>query len=375
MIYTKKLYLALWLLWTFSLLSNGYSFAQQRQNFTSSDVRIPQEIVTTSFASNQCKVLSHGSLVEKTYAYAMYDKQHAALYDTLLAANSTILKIYNDKNFSLWSSRVFIYNPLGILSTATTLGWLNSFIPDFPLKSHLKPKGIDAVYATWQNNTGTYFVGTSALARADLAGQVAFSIMRREFFDKKAGQCAGTTAILNGVSCLAPTLYSWLPFTNPTSQQQKTLDLMSYTAYKRTDGGENPCLNFYVARCGDNVVDNPSKTGDAQTDGKNGIATRIWFISWFSPTFTWEVCDDGGAPGGCNDTCTGLEGGYCGDWIPQTTPQEDLNKDGNIDENDVEWCDYGADNNSERSDCSATCSIIPSVEPEVLREEVIEDAI
>jgi hypothetical protein len=50
---------------------------------------------------------------------------------------------------------------------------------------------------------------------------------------------------------------------------------------------------YYVARCGDGVVDNPNKPGGINTDGKQGINTTNGFSQWVSSSFNHEVCDDG----------------------------------------------------------------------------------
>ncbi len=67
------------------------------------------------------------------------------------------------------------------------------------------------------------------------------------------------------------------------------------------------CVWYYVARCGDGVVDNINKTWDINTDGK------YWIIAWWNLVqwSSWspnEVCDDGvnnGQVGYCNMTCDG----------------------------------------------------------------------
>ncbi|MFA5747972.1 MAG: hypothetical protein WC872_02550 [Candidatus Absconditabacterales bacterium] len=68
------------------------------------------------------------------------------------------------------------------------------------------------------------------------------------------------------------------------------------------------CIRYYVAKCGDGVIDNTNKNGGLNTDGKQGIQTKDGFVNRFGG-FTPEVCDDGinnsdTKPGACRTDCS-----------------------------------------------------------------------
>lgn len=63
------------------------------------------------------------------------------------------------------------------------------------------------------------------------------------------------------------------------------------------------CTNYYIARCGDGVIDNEDTEG-IEVDG-DMVERHSWSLE---PN---EVCDDGelnGTPGHCKIDCTGTEG-------------------------------------------------------------------
>lgn len=52
------------------------------------------------------------------------------------------------------------------------------------------------------------------------------------------------------------------------------------------------CNRYYVAKCGDGVIDNINKAGGTDTDGKQGISTINGFVQWFVPGgIPAEACD------------------------------------------------------------------------------------
>lgn len=63
------------------------------------------------------------------------------------------------------------------------------------------------------------------------------------------------------------------------------------------------CTSYYVARCGDEVVDTPT----GSSDGAGGIQTESnGFIAWFQTSLKpTEQCDDGNTVSGdgCSSTC------------------------------------------------------------------------
>ena len=46
------------------------------------------------------------------------------------------------------------------------------------------------------------------------------------------------------------------------------------------------CQNFYVAKCGDGIIDDPHKAGDATTDGLSGVLVNGTMMKWRSTDFT-----------------------------------------------------------------------------------------
>lgn len=76
------------------------------------------------------------------------------------------------------------------------------------------------------------------------------------------------------------------------------------------------CNNYYVAYCGDGIIDKIS--GDGTTDGQWWILKKDWwmqeFLTWYanSSPIIDEVCDDwalNGQAGKCKTDCTGIWGG------------------------------------------------------------------
>lgn len=68
------------------------------------------------------------------------------------------------------------------------------------------------------------------------------------------------------------------------------------------------CVWYYVAKCGDGVVDNVNKTWNTNTDGKYWIIAGWNLIQWSSGSPN-EVCDDGANNGNvwhCNSSCNGF---------------------------------------------------------------------
>lgn len=73
------------------------------------------------------------------------------------------------------------------------------------------------------------------------------------------------------------------------------------------------CTSYYVAKCGDGVIDKATGT----SDGNGGITTQGGtFLPWHTRSIKPdEVCDDGalnGTPGHCKSDCTGLWNGTPG---------------------------------------------------------------
>jgi hypothetical protein len=65
------------------------------------------------------------------------------------------------------------------------------------------------------------------------------------------------------------------------------------------------CQNFYIAKCGDGVQDNPNKIGNASTNGKLGILINGAILPWKSLAPAEECDGTDGAPVGytCDSSC------------------------------------------------------------------------
>jgi len=106
--------------------------------------------------------------------------------------------------------------------------------------------------------------------------------------------------------------YFYTNWNAPTSQ----VTMSASQNYSNNVTWKTSCYTYYVARCGDNVIDKPT----GSSDGNGGIQTASeWFLPWnaentVSPN---EVCDDGplnGQPGKCKTDCTWLEGPAANTW-------------------------------------------------------------
>jgi len=306
------------------LLYYSRSIFAQTQTFD--DNFIPQTIISSPKLSNQCFKFTN---------FAFYDGQFANFYSTF-SANSIwntirIINTATGQNGTYYyagapdSSKEFIYNPFGSLSSSKSFVEKNSFVPNFVRKSIIKPANIQSVYVVRQNSS-TYFIGWSGSFRWELAGQVVHNIWRRAPYNI-------TNWWLN---------YSYVEYPSQTVwTKQLTLSRSNGGWRDRTDNNEYLCNNIYVARCGDTIVDNTTKAGWNNTDWKQWIQTYAnkswtqpsnWFIPWtFSGSFKGEICDSHNLTwdacvnwtlGCCNTTCdwyvwTWASNERCGDEVLQ----------------------------------------------------------
>lgn len=211
-----------------------------------------------------------------------------AFYDGQLRRSSATVWWQDGYEFHYYNSTyITAYNPYNSLRTSAT----NATVPLFQFRSHVlpitRPSG-QGVYLTIQNDF-MYLAANNP--RMQMAGQFVHYINRwrtQSFFGPNLSYIY---RVDNGQFLNSPQVNYWsrasniTPFTTPL----------------------NVCHNFYIARCGDGVVDNKNKPGWANTDGKQGINSTNGFIPWMNTNFTDEVCDDGannGQAGYCNTTCT-----------------------------------------------------------------------
>ncbi len=343
-------------LYLWSLLMTSVIFAQT-QTFV--PTKIAQTIIQDAM-TGQCT--NHNR-------HAFYQWSSARFYSTLSAFDiTTTLRIFNTQtgqNNLFYekgapdSTKIFIYNPYGALSTGLESNWPDSFLSDFGYMSNIKPGWVNSVYVGYQNNP-TYMIGDPT-KRNQTVWQIVHNIRRRTPSSVRAWW----------------TTYTYIPFNSWT---QHTINLSLFrsdkTWFNRTDLGEYRCHSIYIATCGDGIVDNTIKSGWNNTDGKQWIKTIYWFVPWTISTFTGEVCDSttidwtscvNGTTGCCNLTCSWYGDGA---WINERCWDETLQPAGsfyNWDENnmsfeecddgDEEWDTDGVTNgdNPELYFCSAQC--------------------
>lgn len=171
------------------------------------------------------------------------------------------------KHYVIWfvSSYGAIYNPYGVFQ-------FQNGTPTFAYKSEIKPRNVQEVIAVYQNEWAGTDIVNHGPKRADIAAQVVFSMSR--FVESKWTEGTTTYKYMN---------------TDTTTTSVSTN--VKFDSAKMQD---NECLNIYVGRCGDGVLDN---WGSLVI---NGISTSSGQLAG------GETCDDGplnGTPGHCSITC------------------------------------------------------------------------
>ncbi len=220
------------------------------------------------------------------------------------ANNNDILRVIFD------NSAVSLYNPYGALSLQNG-GW-------FALKSQIKPAGVDAVLAFSQNPwTGT-LITNHGPQRDGVAAQWVFQIARKT----KSGTSNNSTK------------YQYLNIWEVVP---------SFTTSNATFGStiftDKECINIYVGRCGDGILDDGTAVDNSgwalYFDGKSTSNGEL---------AGGENCDEGplnGTPGHCNKDCYGYGNApFCGDKIV----------------NNNEQCDEGTLVNWTPGHCTSTCT-------------------
>lgn len=169
--------------------------------------------------------------------------------------------------------------------------------------------------------TGANFLGDESIARDEIAGQFVTFNNERSIIQNSNGD----------------TLNYYYVKANDFSSHDGNLNVILNPSLTT----KISCTDFYVARCGDGVIDKETGT----TDGNWGITTQ-WgtFLSWHTTSIKPnEVCDDGDQnwqAGKCKTDCTGINGGWpiCGNGIVESP----------------EVCDDG-DQNGQAGYCNSTC--------------------
>lgn len=167
-----------------------------------------------------------------------------------------------------------IYDPYAIFQ-------FQNGTPTFGYKSEIKPRDVQEVIVAYQNEgEGTNIVNHGA-KRSDIAGQIVFSISR--YIESKGTQSRPPLKYMN---------------TNETKGVVSTN--VKFDSPKIQD---NECLNVYVGRCGDGIID------DGKAIDASGFAIPFDGASTAPRQLAGgETCDDGplnGTPGHCNIFCSG----------------------------------------------------------------------
>ncbi len=212
-----------------------------------------------------------------------------AFYDGQLRRNSATVWGQDGYEFHYYNSTyINVYNPYNSLRTSVN----NSTVPPFQFRSQVLPVTRSPgqwVYLTIQNNF-TYLQGNNP--RNQLAGQFVHYVNRWWTQAFIWPNLSYKYRFDNGQFLNSPEI----------SYNSRATNITPYTTPL------NVCHNFYIARCGDGIVDNPNKPGGPNTNGKQGIQTTDGFMQRVDPSFDHEVCDDwtnNGQPGYCNLSCSG----------------------------------------------------------------------
>ena len=247
----------------------------------------------------QSTVTSPSSDCSTNYDYAVYEWQGFTSYYRQTPNDlASSWEYFPDIN-------VKIYNPNGLLWNVVWQNTLWGKLPAFKYKSNGRPGtnhftfwGVATVYVYSQDDNTYAIKPNPNTTRTTMAAQII-----HDFFRKQIASRWGN-----------PYTMTYLPL-GSTVSQSFTATPSAWYGMKETI----KCQNFYIAKCGDSIVDNANKTGDALTDGLSGILVNGMIVHWRSTDFTWEVCDDGNTVDGdgCNATCSGVGGwaAYCGDSI------------------------------------------------------------
>lgn len=260
-----------------------------------SEGTVPQTLLAEPFPAKHRK-----KIVRKAY----YLGQTRYLYSTLYNTNNKFLRIFNDGKKQ--SSKVYVYNPYGALSTTDKQAAPNSFIPDFGFKSNLLPKNVAKVYVAYQNQP-THIAGTAPY-REQPAAEVVYEMWRR---------------LPETITTYDPWEYdpdafdySYLEYDGKGGKAKTIRALTTYSNnMPRTNNDGFVGVEIYVARCGDGVVDNVNNAAmDMTYNGVKGIYIEKEGVlaEWSIPDneLINEQCDNGNQnsdteKGACKTDCSG----------------------------------------------------------------------
>lgn len=242
--------------------------------------------------------------VGQSIAYAIFVKEGTSFNRYLNNHPTVNWQPIDDTPENLpYISKMFVWNPYGSLWIAPNAYEANQKVPDFFYLSNVKPKDISKV--KFARQFSAMYTTKPWLQRTGASAQIYVEISKQQIKSTKAVQ-SSTNKWFDENNGVHPRNYQITSAYNPAPK-------------------DTVCMNFYVASCGDGVLDDPNKQGGNNIDGKQGIQTSQWFISWINTGFVAEKCDSttetgaaciNGTPGCCNATCSGFGWGwFCGDKI------------------------------------------------------------
>lgn len=224
-------------------------------------------------------------------------------------------------------SKIYLWNPYGVLSSSPTATEANQLIPNFMYISNVKPEGVSKV--KFARQFAAMYTTTGWMTRTWVSAQINAQISKQQIGSKTAQTTSS---------------YKWFDENNGVHLWNYKINSAFNPSPKNTI-----CMNFYVATCWDKVIDDPNKEWWNSTNGKQGIQTAQWFVVWTNTGFTAEKCDSNtetgaacvnGTLGCCNATCSwfGWSKEKCGD---ETLQPAGTYYNGDTNDMSFEECDDG----------------------------------
>jgi len=229
------------------------------------------QAVANSAATNECVT---------TDEYAFYEGQNFKSFNEFFDSDLDVSREFLTDTF------LRIYNP-GIAWATATLS--NATLPPFEYVSNWRPwedkfsvSWLRSVYTYSQKETWrTYFVAPSPNNnRTQVALQIWHHLYWRWVSDRK-WRPNGKNYRFN----YAKGWIAWGQFNILQTEEER-----SPKSYWNTDHNLK-CQNFYVAKCGDWIIDNPNKAWGSQTNWKDWINLWNRFKTRFSTTWIAETCE------------------------------------------------------------------------------------
>ncbi|HCB51489.1 TPA: hypothetical protein DEP21_02840 [Patescibacteria group bacterium] len=205
--------------------------------------------------------------------------------------------VYSGRNISFKAKTPLTEKPQILTKTSKVIMFNSGSFPNanFPFVSNIIPKvgslGVVSEVYVIDNDAGTY-IGNKNVARGQLSAQLCIEAIYRTI------DTAGSTSKTSNAYFIAKTADKASESYTLTENDNKL-----FTTDKYLTG----CDNYYIAYCGDGIVD--KKSGDAATDGQGGMSIDGTFLTWNLAPTTDEVCDEGtlnGTAGHCKTDCSGI---------------------------------------------------------------------